>query len=317
LKITAGPVLVLSFMMCSCGGGNRPPQTQQEADVRIDQLLKDCDHNLDKKQYEPALADEDAILDLCGKFSLRQDELYSITDRKQFTLQQLGRFDEALKVAFELEGLPEEAGNRKSPWNYLKIADSYLGMHDLENTVQWMGRAVYERGFIKYRVFLQDKYEGLQSDSSYQGMLKHMKDKIGLQHPARDFAVTLLDGSEFTLSSQKGKVVLIDFWDVACVPCIKAMPELKNLFAQYSKGGLEIIGISLDTDRELLRKFLEDNAIPWKTTCSYKGWKDETALLYGVNATPSTWLIDRNGILQYDDLRGEELKHAVEELVQM
>lgn len=142
-----------------------------------------------------------------------------------------------------------------------------------------------------------------------------MKDIIGLQHPAKEFTVYLLDGEKLKLSSQKGKVVLIDFWDVYCPPCIKAMPELKALFEQYSDEGLEIIGISLDTDKEKLLDFLKKHNISWKIACSYKGWKDKTAILYGINATPSTWLIDRKGILRYYNLKGTELKGAIEKLI--
>jgi len=79
---------------------------------------------------------------------------------------------------------------------------------------------------------------------------------------------------------------------------------------------LEIIGISLDTNKETLQDFLKKNNIPWKIACSYNGWQDETAILYAINATPSTRLIDRDGILQYYNLKDEELKAAVGTLIE-
>ena len=136
-----------------------------------------------------------------------------------------------------------------------------------------------------------------------------------LYYDKKDFIVTLTNGDFFNLSSQKGKVILIDFWDVRCAPCIKALPELKSYYEQFHKNGFEIIGISLDTDKELLMNFLNKKKIPWKITCSYKGWKDELVILYGIAATPSTWLIDRKGILQYNEIKGEELKAAIELLL--
>jgi len=313
---TSLALATFAFIVCSCNNQEQPPQTSQQADVRIDQLLNDYGQHADNEQYQLALADVDEILNLCAKFSLREDRLWDYTDRREFMLLKMGKFDEALKVALELEDMPEQTGNRKSAWNFLKIVDCYLGVQDLEQAIHWMGKAVYERAFKSYELFERDKYAVLQSDERFQKMIRHMKDAIGLQHPAKNFTISLLDGKEFDLSSQKGKVVLIDFWDVACVPCRKAMPELRNLLNQYGKDGFEIIGISLDTDENLLLNFLKENDIPWKIACSYKGWKDETAISYGINATPSTWLIDRDGILQYFNLKGEELKHAVEELTQ-
>jgi tetratricopeptide (TPR) repeat protein len=158
--VRKGTTLILAAfasVALSCGGGNQHPQTEQQAEDRIGELLKDCERNIEEEQYQKGLAAVDEILGLCRQFSIRQNRIYDITDKKHFLLQRLGRFDEALKVAFELEDMPEEAGNRKSPWNYLKIADSYFGMHDFENAVHWMEKAVYERGFIRYQALEHER----------------------------------------------------------------------------------------------------------------------------------------------------------------
>ena len=93
------------------------------------------------------------------------------------------------------------------------------------------------------------------------------------------------------------------------------MPNLKDVYSEFKDCGLEIIGISLDTDSKLLEEYLKETALPWKIACSLEGWSDNTAKLYKVNATPSTWLIDRKGILRYCDLRGATLRQAIEELM--
>jgi peroxiredoxin len=227
----------------------------------------------------------------------------------------LGRYDESLKVAIGLDEMSRQSGDTIKPWYYLKIADSYYGLQNYNKSIEWIGKAVNERNFKNYKVFLTPKYKHLQTDSTFQKLVTVMKERVGLNHPAKDFTVTLTNGDFFNLSSQKGKVILIDFWDVRCAPCIKALPELKSYYEQFHKNGFEIIGISLDTDKELLMNFLNKKKIPWKITCSYKGWKDELVILYGIAATPSTWLIDRKGILQYNEIKGEELKAAIELLL--
>ena len=89
------------------------------------------------------------------------------------------------------------------------------------------------------------------------------------------------------------------------------MPDLRKDYELFNKDGFEIIGISLDTEKELLADFLIKKEIPWKIACSYKGWKDELVDLFGFASTPSTWLIDRKGVLRYNEIEGDELKAAI------
>jgi len=293
-------------------GCNRPPESKQQAQDRIARLIKEYYSHSDQQRYNESLADLNEILMLCKKFPCDTPFIMNIYDSKHFTLMNLGKFNESLEVAMILEELSRHSAEQQKPWYFLKIADSYLGMGEYDKTVEWISRAVLEKGFNKYKIFSEPKYQPLQNDSTFQSLVGIMKGRIGIDLPARDFTVALLNDSTYRLSSQKGKVVLIDFWDVRCAPCIKAMPELRELYSRYHDKGFEIIGISLDTERELLNSFLEKNELPWPVACSYKGWKDELVSLYGLSATPSTWLIDRNGILRFNEIKGDELKTAIE-----
>jgi len=60
---------------------------------------------------------------------------------------------------------------------------------------------------------------------------------------------------------------------------------------------------------------VKQTELPWKIACSWNGWDDTTAKLYRISATPSTWLVDRRGVVRYCDVRGEELRTAVETLI--
>ncbi len=251
----------------------------------------------------------------CKQMDTPADDIESL-DNQHFELMEQSKFEESLMVAFKMEKMARQSGDTLKPWYYLKIADSYNGMKNYQKSTEWISKAVYERNFNNYRIFLNEKYESLHLDSTFRKLVAVMKDRIGLNHLAKDFTVTLINGDSFKLSSQLGKVVLIDFWDARCAPCIKALPELNNLYERFHREGFEIIGISLDTDKELLMKFLDKHNLSWPISCSYKGfYKDETALIYGINATPSTWLIDRKGILRYNEIKGNELKTAIESFI--
>jgi peroxiredoxin len=147
--------------------------------------------------------------------------------------------------------------------------------------------------------------------SEFKSLMIKMDGRIGLNAPAKAFALKDIKNKNVSLSILKGKVVLLDFWATWCPPCREEIPNLKAYYAEFKNQGFEIVGISLDKDREALDKYLAEQGINWLITFSGLEWKDETATLYGVNSIPSTWLIDRQGVLRHFDLRGESLKAAI------
>jgi len=225
-----------------------------------------------------------------------------------------GRHHDALAASLQIEEVFLKFSERLSSWNFVIVTEAYLGMGDTDKHFEWMHRAVNERHFSKVECFHDTRFEALQGPPEFKKLVEACPTTIGVGRPAKDFEVTLLDGASFSLSAQKGKVVLIDFWDVRCGPCRKEMPNLKEIHRDFRERGLEIIGISLDTEKKLLDDYLKEAALPWKIACSFDGWSDSTANLYRISATPSTWLVDRRGIVRYYDVRGAELRRVVEEL---
>ncbi len=291
------------------------PLTRQEAEERMNKLFAEYLDDLDSKKYDRCLKELDEIIKLAEESDSPADLVYSMTDKKHFVLMKAERFEQSLAVALELDEMAGKSGKDPSPWNCLKIADSYLGMGKPDSTLKWMEKAVYDRGFNDFRFLKRARYEQVQTLDGFEKMIAHIEDRIGLNKTARDFSITLLDGRSFTLSSRKNKIVLIDFWATHCVPCVRELPEMRDLYDSFHEKGLEIISISLDTDLVKLREFMKENPLPWINACSGKGFKDETAVLYGVKGTPSTWLVDSSGILRYTGLSGDELKMAVEKLI--
>jgi peroxiredoxin len=252
----------------------------------------------------------DALLK-AQEFAQASDKL----ERLQMLCMDAGRYQEALNASFKIEEISPKVSNRETPWNYVRIAEVYLRLGDQDKYFDWMEKAVHERGFYRLE-FLQDgRLNAVKDDPRYKKLIDACAKEIGLGQKAKDFRITLLDGSSFTLSAQTGKVVLVDFWDVRCPPCRREMPNLKELFKDFRDKGLEIVGISLDTDRALLDDFVKKEKLPWKISCSLDGWSDSTVKLYKISATPSTWLIDRRGVARYYAVRGEDLRRAVEKLI--
>ena len=233
----------------------------------------------------------------------------------QMLLMKERRYQEALKVSFEIENVAAKASERRSPWHYVRIGEVHLAMGHTDQYFEWVEKAIRERSFSRIEYFRSEQLDRIRNDPRFKKLTEACAAIIGVGQQARDFEVKLLDGSPFHLSAQRGKVVLVDFWNVACGPCVKEMPNLKAVYRDFKDRGLEILGISLDTEQALLADFLAKAALPWKIACSWNGWDDATVKLYQISATPSTWLIDRRGVVRYCDVRGEELRKAVETLV--
>ncbi|MBX3460924.1 MAG: TlpA family protein disulfide reductase [Planctomycetes bacterium] len=134
-----------------------------------------------------------------------------------------------------------------------------------------------------------------------------------------------LDGKEITLADFKGKVVLIDFWAVWCGPCIAEMPNVVKAYNNYKDKGFDVIGISLDRrdGEDGLRETIKGEGrvgtrtgvMPWRQIYDGGFWSSGLAKRYGVQSIPKTVLIDKEGKVAAQNLRGEALEKKLAELL--
>jgi peroxiredoxin len=93
------------------------------------------------------------------------------------------------------------------------------------------------------------------------------------------------------------------------------MPNVKKVYDAYHDKGFDIIGISMDNSREQFDTYVSQNGIEWRQIFDGKGWKAEIGQQYAVVSIPATLLLDRDGVIRFKNLRGDELEKAVAELV--
>ena len=136
--------------------------------------------------------------------------------------------------------------------------------------------------------------------------------KVGQFPP--DFEAESLDGQTIKLSDYKGKVVLLDFWATWCPPCVHEMPSVVAAYNKYNSQGFEIIGISLDTNKEKLRNFINDNDVKWIQIFDRGSGDDSIASVYKINAIPTPILLDKEGKIFDKNARGSRLEQGIEEL---
>jgi len=142
--------------------------------------------------------------------------------------------------------------------------------------------------------------------------------RLSLQRKQVPMQFTAVDGREVDLSQMRGKVVLVDFWLTSCEPCVAELPRVKAAYAKYHQDGFEVIGISSDTDKDKLERFLKEKAIAWPQY--FEGQvENKISVKFGINRFPHMFLVDKKGFLRFDYMRArgakEEFEGTIESLL--
>ncbi len=165
----------------------------------------------------------------------------------------------------------------------------------------------YEPQLIAYADSLQGKFNDNPAVERFTKQMAFIK-PVSVGHQAPDFTIVGIDGSPIKLSDYKGKYVMLDFWASWCAPCRAENPNVVKQYAIYNKLGLNILGISLDNDKGKWQDAVNADKLVWKHASDLKSFDGVTEKLFHIDAIPSNFIINPQGIIIAKNVTGTDLE---------
>jgi peroxiredoxin len=248
------------------------------------------DENKLKEMYNPIISAFDSINKAIMKLSptdsikrkiLRKEFQQKYEAAQQISIDFIKTHPKSIISAYDLNVY-------KSLWGREKARDLFNILEpQIQNTTY--GKSVKEYINLKYAIDIGDYFVDIE--------LKN------------------LNGDLVKLSSLRGKYILLEFWSSYCGPCRTENVALLKLYDQYKKKGFEIYGVNLDEKKESWQLAVKDDKISWITVSDLKGsTRSEAAMIYEVSGIPKNYLIDKEGKIIAQDIRGEVLSRKLSEI---
>jgi len=270
-----------------------------------DDITFSTDINDNTKAYTVTGSQESEKIQEFNKLSNSYgDKLNKIYNEYQAKAEALGRETDSLRNAYmpifqPIMDAQSEATLKFVNDNKNSLAAFYAAMS--------LDPDRYEQQLIAYADAIKDNFKdniGVQQFEKQMALIKPVS--IG-QH-APEFTIISIDNKPIKLSDYKGKYVMLDFWASWCMPCRQENPNVVKQYAAFHAKGFNILGISLDQDKSKWQQAITADNLSWTHASDLKNFDGPTEVLYHVQAIPSNFIIDPNGVIVAKNIRGADLE---------
>ncbi len=218
---------------------------------------------------------------------------------------------------YEMERISNEYDKaEKNQINYISLfldknSNSFVAPYILFNNRLNFELNELEDFVNNFNISHEDNFSKLLKD--YIAVLQ----RVDIGQPYLDFTQETPEGDMLSLSELvgKSKLLLIDFWASWCSPCRAENPNVVAVYNDYHEKGFDVLGVSLDMEKEKWVAAIEKDGLIWHNISDLKYWQNEAAQSYGISSIPSNLLLDEKGIIIAKNLRGEDLRNKVQELL--
>ena len=310
---------------------------------------KDAVYNLrlqnDVSQFVTIIKDASKI-NLDVDFNKRTD-FYNVTGSKvsksiqEYLAKITGMQKDRFTIYFQIDSLQKNNGDSAL------VADLNIKQQQISNEEKtYTQQTVLQSTNSSLSLFILSTYQGMARDPNFRvngftdteviGLLNDVLNKfpertdiagirnsveagipktkwVGKQAP--EISLPDTEGRNVKLSSFRGKYVLVDFWASWCAPCRRENPNVVQAYKQFKNKNFTILGVSLDRQKEPWEKAIVDDNLNWTHISDLKYWQSEIVPIYQVESIPFNVLVDPDGKVVAENLRGSALEQKLQQVL--
>jgi peroxiredoxin len=162
-------------------------------------------------------------------------------------------------------------------------------------------------------VGLKQSYDQQLAQMAEQEKQEQANSWIGKQAP--DLSLPDVSGRHISIASFKGKYLLVDFWASWCGPCRAENPNVVKAFNEFKGKNFAILGVSLDKEKDAWQEAIRSDGLAWNHVSDLKFWESEAVKTFKFNGIPYNVLIDPQGRIIAESLRGDDLENKLKSVL--